>query len=158
MEHKIIDISELTDRQLEMAIAYHCENFTVEEVPNDVNGENGGFILANKALLKKGYTYPPKGKLSASFMTPRYMNDSLGDHKWIGNYHLQIYSNGFPVIIVNLQNEIFIEHKGDSKKFSPSNDWLIIGEAIEKHQIDIIFDVDLSYSDPYYISAKLTGQ
>lgn len=48
-----------------------------EQIPPDVNGENGGKVLVPykgylKELFDAGYTLPPKGKIPEGFFVPNY--------------------------------------------------------------------------------------
>lgn len=65
---------ELEGAQLDWAVAKAC-GYHMVRVPNDIDGNNGGEVLAPPTVKNGEWKFPPIGKVGANYFVQRYSSD-----------------------------------------------------------------------------------
>lgn len=88
---KTVKTSELSGRALDYAVALAIGSYELIPVPPDVDGKNEGRVLAPKNLLSRGYTFPPKGKVSVDFFVRRYSGNWAECGPLLESYCIELF-------------------------------------------------------------------
>lgn len=93
---KTVKTSELSGRALDYAVAMAVGGYELIPVPPDVDGKNEGWVLAPRNLLSRGYTFPPKGKLSIDFFVRKYSGDWNESGNLVEKYSIELVNELLP--------------------------------------------------------------